>query len=254
MHRADLNCDLGESFGAYSLGNDDEILEFLTSANIACGFHAGDPSVMKHTVHAAVDKGVAIGAHPGYRDLEGFGRRFVDLTPDEAYDLVVYQVGALCGFLAATGARMQHVKPHGAFYNAAAVDIELSGAIAKAVRDVNPELILFGLSGSELISAGEKAGLRTASEAFADRTYQPDGTLTSRRQPGAMIEDLNRAADQAVRLVREGRVASLQGVDVDVRADTICIHGDGPHALEFARMIRARFEESGIEVKPVGIP
>ncbi len=245
---------MGESFGAYSLGNDDEILEFVTSANIACGFHAGDPSVMKRTVHSAVEKGVAIGAHPGYRDLEGFGRRFVDVTPDEAYDLVVYQVGALCGFLAATGARMQHVKPHGAFYNAAAVDIELSGAIAKAVRDVNPELILFGLSGSELISAGEKAGLRTASEAFADRTYQPDGKLTSRRQPGAMIEDLNRAADQAVRLVREGRVASLQGVDVDVRADTICIHGDGPHALEFARMIRARFEESGIEVKPVGIP
>ncbi|MDQ3533456.1 MAG: LamB/YcsF family protein [Actinomycetota bacterium] len=254
MHRVDLNCDMGESFGAYSLGNDDEILEFVTSANIACGFHAGDPSVMKRTVHSAVEKGVAIGAHPGYRDLEGFGRRFVDVTPDEAYDLVVYQVGALCGFLAATGARMQHVKPHGAFYNAAAVDIELSGAIAKAVRDVNPELILFGLSGSELISAGEKAGLRTASEAFADRTYQPDGKLTSRRQPGAMIEDLNRAADQAVRLVREGRVASLQGVDVDVRADTICIHGDGPHALEFARMIRARFEESGIEVKPVGIP
>lgn len=245
---------MGESFGAYSLGNDDEILEFVTSANIACGFHAGDPSVMKRTVHSAVEKGVAIGAHPGYRDLEGFGRRFVDVTPDEAYDLVVYQVGALYGFLAAAGARMQHVKPHGAFYNAAAVDIGLSGAIAEAVRDVAPELILFGLSGSELISAGEKAGLRTASEAFADRTYQRDGTLTSRRQPGAMIEDLNRAADQAVRLVKEGRAASLQGVDVDVRADTICIHGDGPYALEFARMIRARFEESGIEVKPVGIP
>ena len=245
---------MGESFGAYSLGNDDEILEFVTSANIACGFHAGDPSVMKRTVHSAVEKGVAIGAHPGYRDLEGFGRRFVDVTPDEAYDLVVYQVGALYGFLAAAGARMQHVKPHGAFYNASAVDIGLSGAIAEAVRDVAPELILFGLSGSELISAGEKAGLRTASEAFADRTYQRDGTLTSRRQPGAMIEDLNRAADQAVRLVKEGRAASLQGVDVDVRADTICIHGDGPRALEFMRMIRMRFEESGIEVKPVGIP
>jgi UPF0271 protein len=245
---------MGESFGAYSLGNDDEILEFVTSANIACGFHAGDPSVMKRTVHSAVEKGVAIGAHPGYRDLEGFGRRFVDVTPDEAYDLVVYQVGALYGFVAAAGATMQHVKPHGALYNAATVDIKAAGAIAKAVRDVDSELILFGLSGGELISAGEEAGLRTASEAFADRTYQRDGTLTSRRQPGAMIEDLNRAADQAVRLVREGRAASLQGVDVDVRADTICIHGDGLHALEFARMIRARFEESGIEVKPVGIP
>jgi 5-oxoprolinase (ATP-hydrolysing) subunit A len=149
---------------------------------------------------------------------------------------------------------MQHVKPHGAFYNAAAVDIEVAGAIAKAVSDVDSEFMLFGLSGSDLISAGEKAGLRTASETFADRTYQRDGTLTSRRQPGAMIEDHDRAVDQAVRLVKKGKVASVQGVDVDVRADTICIHGDGPHALEFARMIRTRLEESGIEVKPFGIP
>jgi UPF0271 protein len=252
VHQVDLNCDMGESFGPYALGNDDQILEFVTSANIACGFHAGDPSVMKHTVHAAIEKGVAIGAHPGYRDLEGFGRRFVDLTPDEAYDLVVYQVGALHGFVAAAGARMQHVKPHGAFYNAAAVDIEVAEAIAKAIRDVDSELILFGLSGGELISAGKKAGLRTASETFADRTYQRDGTLTSRRQPGALIEDHDRAADQAVRLVKEGRVASVQGIDVDVRADTICIHGDGPHALEFARMIRTRLEDSGIEVNGVG--
>ncbi len=245
---------MGESFGAYSLGNDDQILEFVTSANIACGFHAGDPSVMRNTVRAAVEKGVAIGAHPGYRDLEGFGRRFVDLTPDEAYDLVVYQVGALHGFVAAAGAKMQHVKPHGAFYNAAAVDIEVAGAIAQAVRDLDSELILFGLSGSDLISAGEKAGLRIASEAFADRTYQSDGTLTPRRQPGAMIEDHDRAFNQTVHLVKAGRVVSLKGVDVDVRADTICIHGDGPHALEFARMIRTRLEESGIEVKPVGAP
>jgi 5-oxoprolinase (ATP-hydrolysing) subunit A len=250
--RVDLNCDMGESFGAYSLGNDDQILEFVTSANIACGFHAGDPSVMERTVRAAVGKGVAIGAHPGYRDLEGFGRRFLDLTPDEAYDLVVYQVGALQGFVAAAGARMQHVKPHGAFYNAAAIDLKVAEAIAKAVRDVDSELILFGLSGSELITAGEKAGLHTASEAFVDRTYQLDGTLTSRRQPGAMIEDRDRAMAYAVRLVKEGKVASLQGVDVDVRADTICVHGDGPHALEFVRLIRRRLEESGIEVRPVG--
>ena len=252
MSRVDLNCDMGESFGAYSLGNDDQILEFVTSANIACGFHAGDPSVMERTVRAAVGKGVAIGAHPGYRDLEGFGRRFVDLTPDEAYGLVVYQVGALQGFVAAAGARMQHVKPHGAFYNAAAIDLKVAEAIAKAVRDVDSELILFGLSGSELITAGEKAGLHTASEAFADRTYQLDGTLTSRRQAGAMIEDHDRAMAYAVRLIKEGKVASLQGVDVDVRADTICVHGDGPHALEFVRLIRRRLEESGIEVRPVG--
>jgi UPF0271 protein len=248
----DLNCDMGEGFGRYSLGNDEEILSFVTSANIACGFHAGDPSVMKKTVRAAVGKGVAIGAHPGYQDLQGFGRRFIDVTPDEAYDLVVYQVGALLGFVATAGAGMQHVKPHGALYNAAAADTELSEAIASAVRDVDADLILFGLSGSELISAGERAGLTTASEVFADRTYRRDGALTPRREPGAVIVDHELAAEQAVRMVTEGRVASRDGEDVEVRADTICIHGDGPHAVEFARVIRTRLEGSGIEVGPVG--
>jgi 5-oxoprolinase (ATP-hydrolysing) subunit A len=248
----DLNCDMGESFGKYSLGNDEEILSFVTSANIACGFHAGDPSVMKKTVRAAVDKGVAIGAHPGYQDLQGFGRRFIDVTPDEAYDLVVYQVGALLGFVATAGAGMKHVKPHGALYNAAAADTELSEAIARAVSDVDGDLILFGLSGSELISAGERAGLTTASEVFADRTYRRGGALTPRREPGAVIVDHELATEQAVRMVREGRVASRDGEDVEVRADTICIHGDGPHAVEFARVIRTRLDESGIEVGPVG--
>jgi UPF0271 protein len=243
---------MGESFGAYSLGNDQQILQVVTSANIACGFHAGDPSVMKQTVRTAIERSVAIGAHPGYRDLQGFGRRFVDLTAEDAYDLVVYQVGALQGFVAAAGARMQHVKPHGALYNAAAVEVGLAEAIAGAVRDVDPELILFGLSGSDLIAAGEKAGLRTASEAFADRTYQSDGSLTSRREPGALIDNQDRAVAQAVRMVTEGKVASQQGEDVDLRVDTICIHGDGPHALEFAQMIRTRLLESDIDVKPIG--
>jgi 5-oxoprolinase (ATP-hydrolysing) subunit A len=252
--RVDLNCDLGESFGAYTLGNDEQILDFVTSANVACGFHGGDPSVMRSTVGLAMEKGVAVGAHPGYRDLEGFGRRFIELSPEEAYDLVVYQIGALHGFVRAAGGSMKHVKPHGALYNAAAVDAALADGIARAVRDVDPELVLFGLSGSELVAAGEKLGLRVASEAFADRSYQPDGTLTPRSRPDALIHDHERAIGQAVRLVEEGRVRSQGAVDVTVRADTICIHGDGAQALPFAQMIRQRLEESGIEVKPVSRP
>lgn len=251
MPRVDLNCDLGESFGAYVLGNDEAILDFVTSANIACGFHGGDPSVMRSTVALALEKDVAVGAHPGYRDLEGFGRRFIELSPEEAYDLVVYQIGALHGFVRAAGGSIQHVKPHGALYNAAAVDGELAAGIARAVRDVDPDLVLFGLSGSELVIAGEKLGLPVASEAFADRTYQPDGSLTPRSRPDALIHDHDRAIGQAVRLVKEGKVRSQGDVDVAVRADTICIHGDGPEALPFARMIRQRLDESGIEVKPM---
>jgi UPF0271 protein len=250
--RVDLNCDMGESFGAYHLGNDEQILDYVTSSNIACGFHAGDPSVMHDTVRMAVEKGVAIGAHPGYLDLEGFGRRPMETTPEETYDLVVYQIGALDGFVRAVGARMQHVKAHGALYNAAAVDGALAHAIAEAVRDVDPDLILFCLAGSEFVTEGERAGLRVASEVFADRTYQLDGTLTSRREANAMIEDHDRAVEQAIGLVKEGRVRSQQGVYVDVRPDTICIHGDGPQALPFAKLIRSRLENSGIEVKPVG--
>jgi UPF0271 protein len=254
VHRVDLNCDMGESFGAYALGNDQEILQYVTSANIACGFHAGDASVMRSTVNLAVEKGVAIGAHPGYRDLEGFGRRFMDLTPEQAYDLIVYQVGALYGFLRAAGTSMQHVKPHGALYNAAAADPVLAEAIAQAIKEVDPELILFGLSGSALIRAGESAGLKVASEAFADRSYQSDGTLTSRSRGDALIEHPDRAISQAIRLVEGGVVRSQQGSDVAVRADTICIHGDGPQAEPFARLIRKRLEESGIQVKAVGVP
>ncbi|WP_018131853.1 LamB/YcsF family protein [Effusibacillus pohliae] len=252
MFRVDLNCDMGESFGAYKLGNDEEILNFVTSANIACGFHAGDPATMRKTVKLALEKGVAIGAHPGLPDLVGFGRRNMDISPQEAYDIVVYQIGALYGFVKAEGGTMQHVKPHGALYNMAAKNPALSKAIAEAVYKVDPELILFGLSGSELVKAGQSIGLRTASEVFADRTYQADGSLTSRRQPDALITDPAQAVQQVIRMVKEGKVASQQGVDVPIKADTVCLHGDGPHALTFARQIRELLQAAGVAVRAVG--
>jgi 5-oxoprolinase (ATP-hydrolysing) subunit A len=244
---------MGESFGNYSLGKDQELLEFVTSASIACGYHAGDPSVMRATVHHALSRGVAIGAHPGYRDLQGFGRRFMSISPGEVLDMVVYQLGALNAFVRAEGESMRHVKAHGALYNAAVVDGDLADAIARAVHSVDPSLILFGLSGSELIAAGEAVGLPTASEAFADRTYQGDGTLTPRTHPDALIVEPEQAVRQTIRLAKEGRVRSQSGNDVEVQADTICIHGDGPHALQFARSIREGLEAAGIEVKPVGV-
>ena len=254
MHRVDLNCDMGESFGNYRLGNDEQILKFVTSANVACGYHAGDPSVMRKTVRMALEKGVAIGAHPGYRDLQGFGRRFLDVSPEEAQDMVVYQIGALAAFVRAEGGRLQHVKAHGALYNAAAVRTPLADAIARAVFSVDSELILFGLSGSELTAAGERVGLRTASEAFADRRYESDGTLTPRQHSDALIDDDHTAAEQTIRLVKEGRVGSRQGTDVEVRADTICIHGDGLRSLPFTKLIGERLKSSRIEAKPIGAP
>ncbi|WP_163101976.1 LamB/YcsF family protein [Peribacillus alkalitolerans] len=251
MFVVDINCDLGESFGAYRLGTDEEILAHVTSANIACGFHAGDPSVMRKTVRLAQQHGVRIGAHPGLQDLLGFGRREMNLSPQEAYDLVVYQIGALYGFVKSEGATMQHVKPHGALYNMAAKRADLSEAIAEAVYKVDPELILFGLAGSELVKAGEKIGLRTAQEVFADRTYQIDGSLTSRRQPDALITDDQLAVNQVIRMVKEKKVLTQQGLDVPIQADTICIHGDGAHALVFAHMIRQQLEASEIKVRAV---
>ncbi|HWR45611.1 5-oxoprolinase subunit PxpA [Sporomusa sp.] len=252
MYRVDLNCDLGESFGAYTMGVDAEILKFVTSANIACGFHAGDPGVMHKTVTLALKNNVAIGAHPGLPDLIGFGRRDMAISPQEAYDMVVYQIGALSGFIKAQGGTMQHVKPHGALYNMAAKKRDLAEAIAEAVYKVNPELILFGLSGSELVRAGEKTGLRTAPEVFADRTYQPDGSLTPRSQPGALITGHEQAIAQVVRMVSEGKVTSQQGAEVAIQADTVCIHGDGSAALAFACRIRETLEGSGICVQSAG--
>ncbi|MBM7579180.1 LamB/YcsF family protein [Jeotgalibacillus terrae] len=249
MVKIDLNCDMGESFGAYQMGNDAEVLKYVTSANIACGYHAGDPSVMRKTVELALENGTAIGAHPGFPDLVGFGRRNMAVSEKEAYDLTLYQIGALYGFVKAQGGRLQHVKPHGALYNAAAKDAKLAGAIAKAVYDLDTEMILFGLSGGELIRAGKNIGIQTASEVFADRTYQPDGSLTPRTQSNALIEDDETAVSQVVRMVKDGLVRDVNGEDVSIEADTVCIHGDGAHALAFAEKINSRLKEESILIK-----
>ncbi|MRG86300.1 LamB/YcsF family protein [Salinibacillus xinjiangensis] len=251
MHIVDLNCDMGESFGAYKKGTDDEILQHVTSANIACGFHAGDPATMRKTVQMAIEKNVGIGVHPGLQDLVGFGRRSMAISPQEAYDMVVYQMGALQGFVQAEGGTIQHVKPHGALYNMAAKDAELSSAIAEAVYKVNPDLILFGLAGGELVKAGEKTGLRTASEVFSDRTYQDDGNLTSRRETNALITDSEQAINQVIRMVKEQKVNTVNDNDINIKADTICIHGDGVTALEFAKTIKNSLKEAGIEVRKI---
>ncbi len=247
----DLNCDMGESFGAYKMGNDEEILHFVTSANIACGFHAGDPSVMKKTVKLALEANVAIGAHPGFPDLAGFGRRDMVVSAEEVFNLVVYQIGALWAFVQAEGGLLHHVKPHGALYNKAAVNYPLAEAIAKAVYQVNPEWILYGLAGSELIRAGEKMGLQTANEVFADRTYRQDGTLTPRKSAHALITSHTQAVNQALHMVQEGKVLSVTGEDVAIEADTLCIHGDGPHALIFARDIYEAFANNGISMQTI---
>ena len=249
MPRIDLNCDMGESFGAWQMGNDEAVLEHVTSANVACGFHAGDPRTMRTTVKAAFAKGVAVGAHPGFPDLQGFGRRPMTLSRAEAYDSVLYQIGALAGFAHAGGGRLAHVKAHGMLYNMAAKDATLAEAIAQAVRDFDRELVFYGLAGSELIRAGQKAGLRTASEVFADRSYQDDGSLTPRSQPGAMIEDVEASVAQVKRMVLEGKVRSVSGKDVAVEADTLCVHGDQPGAVAFARRIRDELARAGVEVK-----
>lgn len=250
--RVDLNCDMGESFGAYRIGADDSVFPFITSANVACGFHGGDPTVMRTTLTRARELGVSVGAHPGLPDLIGFGRRSMDVTPDEVYDLVVYQIGALLGFARATGVEMRHVKAHGALYNMAAVKRELAAAIARAVCDVDRSLIMFGLPGSQLISEGAAAGLTTAGEAFADRNYMSDGTLVSRRRPDAQVHDADEAVRRAIRMVRDGKITSIDGTELSMQVDTICIHGDGPHAAEFGRRLRAGFEAEGIAVKAVG--
>lgn len=248
MFKVDINCDLGESFGRYALGEQEEILQYITSANIACGFHAGDPTVMRKTVELAIAHNVQIGAHPGLPDLNGFGRREMNITPQEAYDMVVYQIGALQGFLATKGVQMQHVKPHGALYNMASVNRPLADAIAQAIKDVSPQLILFGLASSELTAAGEAIGLQTVHEVFADRTYQADGTLTSRKQPNALITDETVAIAQVIQMVKERHVTSVQGTHVALKAESICIHGDGEHAVAFASRARAALEKAGITI------
>lgn len=246
MTTIDLNCDMGEG-----VGDDIAMLDYVTSANIACGYHAGDPETMQRVAAAALSKGVAVGAHPGLPDRENFGRLERPIAPAEAYAMVLDQVGALAAFARAAGGRLNHVKPHGALYNMAARDRALADAIVRAVCDCDPALILFGLAGSEMIKAAEALGLRNASEVFADRRYQDDGSLTPRGRPGAVIEDAAQSLAQ-VRQMLTGKVRTLNGAEVPVRADTLCLHGDQPGALEFARQIRTALLADGAVLQAPG--
>jgi len=248
----DLNSDLGESFGPWHMGEDAALMTSITSANVACGFHAGDPSVMRRTLALAKEHGVAVGAHPGFPDLVGFGRREMQATAREVEDLVLYQVAALAGIAAAEGVRLQHVKAHGALYNQACRDRGLADAIARAVAALDSTLILMGLPGSEMLSAGERAGLRVAAEVFADRAYEPDGSLASRRKPGSVIHDTATVVARAVAMVRDGAVVATDGSTVRLTAHTICLHGDTPGSGELARQVRSGLEAAGVGVKPLG--
>lgn len=250
MKRVDLNCDLGESFGAYKIGLDGEVIPYISSANIACGFHASDPVVMAHTVAMAKEHGCSVGAHPGFPDLMGFGRRQMQITPEEAKDYIIYQVGALAAFCRSQGIRLHHVKPHGALYNMAAVDDSLARAVCEGIYVVDPELVLLGLAGSELLKAAEDTGLRYASEVFADRSYNEDGTLVSRKLPGAVITDEALAVQRVLRMVNERKVTSITGKDITIRPDSICVHGDNQKALQFVQKIRDALIKEKIEIKP----
>jgi len=247
--RVDLNCDLGEGGSC-----DEELLGVITSANIACGFHAGDPGVMRRTVELGLKQGVALGAHPGLRDPEGFGRRAVKVDPQDAFDLILYQVGALQALASVQGTRLNHVKPHGALYNMAARDAALAEALAKAVRAADPALIFVGLAGSEMIRAARRLGLRVAEEAFADRAYQPDGSLVPRGQPGALIDVPEEVARRALRLVKEGKVAAIDGTELSIRADTLCVHGDTAGAPALVRALRAALGREGVDFRSLGAP
>ncbi len=248
MLTIDLNADLGESFGPWTMGQDETLMTSITSANIACGFHAGDPTVMRQTIRLAKRHGVAMGAHPGFPDLAGFGRREMQVSPTELEDLVLYQLAAIAGVAAAEGVRLQHVKAHGALYNMAARDAVLARAIARAVVAFDRTLILLGLTNSALLSEGESGGLRVAAEVFADRTYEADGSLTPRRTPGSVIHDPATVVARAVDMVRTGQVTATDGTVVPLHADTLCLHGDTPGAADLARQIRAALESAGITV------
>jgi UPF0271 protein len=248
MDSIDLNCDMGEFTGESSIAKDAALMGYVSSVNIACGGHAGDEATMRRTAENAVAKNVAIGAHPGYEDKENFGRTAMDLRLEEVYELVSEQIAALKNITEDLGGRLHHVKPHGALYNQAAKDAELARAIARAVKDADPNLIFYGLAGSHLITEAEKLGLKTASEVFADRTYQPDGSLTPRSEKGALIMDTEKSLAQVLEMVTKNQATALSGEIVTIRAETICIHGDGEHALEFARAINAFLKERKIEI------
>jgi len=248
----DLNADCGESFGTWTLGDDVALLQYVTSANVACGGHAGDSDVMRRTVRLARERGVAVGAHPGYPDITGFGRRTLPMTPEQITNSVLTQIGALAAITRAEGVALTHVKPHGALYNDAAINSALAEAIAHAVAVFDQKLILVGLAGAELIHAGETAGLQVAHEAFADRRYEADGTLRSRSLPGAVLNDPNEAAAQALNIVTKGHALTLDGVQVPIKADTLCLHGDLPGAVARAAVVRQALDAAGVAVRALG--
>ena len=249
MKTIDLNCDMGESYGAWRMGDDGGLMPLISSANVASGFHAGDPSTIRTTVRLAVDHGVAVGAHPSLPDLQGFGRREMKISPQECYDLVVYQSGAVEAFARAAGARLHHVKIHGMLYNMAAKDGDLADAIVRATKDLGGGTMLYALSGSAMMEAAAKHGVRAIGEVFGDRSYQSDGTLTPRSQPGAMITDESVSVAQVLMMVEQGKVRSLSGVEVPVAPGTLCLHGDQPGAVRFAAALRAALVERKIEVR-----
>ena len=249
-NRIDFNCDMGESFGMYKMGFDEEVIKHITSANIACGFHAGDPNWMRHTVKLAEENGVAVGAHPSFPDLSGFGRRNMVVSPEEARNDVIYQMGALQAFT--TARKLQHVKPHGAMYNMAVADRELARAICEAVLEVDEDVALLALAGSDWIDIAEDMGLRVGREIFADRALNPDGTLVSRSTPGSVIHDTNEVVERSLRMVRDGKAKAINGDLIDVQADSLCLHGDTPGAVEMARALKQALEDESIEIKPLG--
>lgn len=251
MYQIDLNCDLGESFGNYKLGMDDEVISYISSANIACGFHASDPLTMSHTVELAKKVGVCVGAHPGFPDLVGFGRRNMNVSPNEAKAMVQYQIGALNSFCSAHKVKMCHVKPHGALYNMAGKDFKLALAICEGIYEVNPELILLALSGSEMITAAKSIGLKVAREAFADRAYEEDGSLVSRTKQGSMITDEKESIKRVIRIIKENKIESITGKDISIEVDSICIHGDGIRTLEFIQKISSSLKEENIKIVPL---
>jgi len=251
MYQVDLNCDLGESFGAYTLGMDEQVIEYISSANIACGYHASDPVVMQKTIRMAKKNGISVGAHPGMPDLLGFGRRNMNISPSEAKVYVQYQIGALYAFCKAAGIPLSHVKPHGALYNMAGKDYKLAKAICEGIFEFDSDLILLALSGSEMMRAAKDTGLKAAKEVFADRAYEEDGSLVARTKPGAMITDEDLAIQRVIRMIQGGKVTAITGKDILIEADSICVHGDGVKALEFVKKIRAALDAKGISVSPL---
>ncbi|MFJ3383472.1 MULTISPECIES: LamB/YcsF family protein [unclassified Curtobacterium] len=250
MTTIDLNSDLGEGYGVWTTGDDTAMLDVVSSANIACGFHAGDPTIMLATCRAAADRGVAVGAHVAYRDLAGFGRRPVSVTPDELHADVVHQLGAMLATAHVAGTRVTYVKPHGALYNTACADPVQAEAVTRAIADVDPTLAVLALPDSELLRAAERHGLRAVSEAFADRAYEPDGSLVARSRPGSVLHDPDQVASRVLRMVTDGVATAVDGSEVRVRADSVCVHGDSPSAVAMARAIRMLLTEAGITIAP----